>query len=202
MKKRTHHIASVVLVLLLIINSAQAIKIAVKAQLAQWLIHNAWQRGEQSPPWPWADTYPVAKLSVPSHNIEQYVLAGTDGTSLAFGPGWQRASAAFGEGTSLIAGHNDTHFRFLKTLKIGNHIHITAADGKYVNYQISNSYIVDTRQQALIAGSNDNKLLLITCYPFDSVGQNTPLRYVVEAIAVDKTTPEKYMQAIAAQYHF
>ena len=54
--------------------------IQAKAWLAQVLIAQAWQRvlaGEvHAKPWPWADTWPVARLSVPSLGIERYVLEG------------------------------------------------------------------------------------------------------------------------------
>ncbi|MFQ5658816.1 MAG: hypothetical protein ACE5GZ_00200 [Gammaproteobacteria bacterium] len=37
--------------------------------------------------WPWEDTRPVSRLSVPSLGISRIVLAGANGSSLAFGPG-------------------------------------------------------------------------------------------------------------------
>ena len=46
----------------------------VKAGLAQYLLQRAWSRttaGETAAkPWPWADTYPVARLTVPSMRID------------------------------------------------------------------------------------------------------------------------------------
>src|SRR5882762_7872122 len=65
--------------------------IQAKAWLAQSLIAHAWTRtlsGErQAKPWPWADTWPVARLTVPRLGIERYVLAGADGAAMAFAPG-------------------------------------------------------------------------------------------------------------------
>ena len=52
--------------------------IPVKAELAQWLIEESWQSSldgdEPYPPWPWADTRPVAVLTVPARGIRQLVL--------------------------------------------------------------------------------------------------------------------------------
>ena len=60
----------------------QAAYIAAKAELAQVLIGKAWQRtlaGEQAvKPWPWADTWPVARLIMAERDVDLFVLAGAD----------------------------------------------------------------------------------------------------------------------------
>jgi hypothetical protein len=43
--------------------------------------------GETVKPWPWADTWPIARLSAPRHGVDLFVLAGATGRTLAFGPG-------------------------------------------------------------------------------------------------------------------
>lgn len=73
--------------------AADAGWIHAKAALAQWLLERSWQQGlaqgEAPPPWPWADTRPVARLLRPDGGM-QIVLAGDSGRVLAFGPGWAR----------------------------------------------------------------------------------------------------------------
>src|SRR6476620_7642942 len=96
--------------------------IHAKAQLAQYLLQRAWTRtleGERDArPWPWADTWPVARLRVPAHGVDLIVLDGVSGRTLAFAPGHASGSPVPGEmGTSVISGHRDTHFRFLGALK-------------------------------------------------------------------------------------
>ena len=98
----------------------QSFYIHAKAWLAQILLEQAWnkiQQGEtQVKPWPWADTWPVARLQVPSLNIDLFILAGDSARNLAFGPGHNFASAQPGEvGNSIISAHRDTHFSFFKT---------------------------------------------------------------------------------------
>ncbi len=60
-----------------------------KAALAQVLMRQAWSETEFDPvrPWPWAETWPVARLRVPAHGVDQVVLAGDEGAALAFAPG-------------------------------------------------------------------------------------------------------------------
>jgi len=104
--------------LLAIWNVGQGSYIFAKAELAQWLIASAWQQSTSSDrtqikPWPWADTWPVARLEMAKHDIDQYVLAGTSGESLAFGPGHIFASAEPTEqGNTVIAAHRDTLLHF------------------------------------------------------------------------------------------
>src|SRR5215510_8497445 len=64
------------------------IYIRAKAILAQILVRDAWERtlgGERRvKPWPWADTWPVARLEVPEQRVDLFVLAGANGRTIAF----------------------------------------------------------------------------------------------------------------------
>ena len=79
----------------------QGAYIPAKAWLAQELMQRAWLRvsagADRAAPWPWADTWPVARLSAKSHDVDLIVLAGGSGRTLAFGPGHLGASALPGE---------------------------------------------------------------------------------------------------------
>lgn len=182
------HVIGALLVVSLAVNSFQAVYIFAKAQLAQVLIAYSWQQQLNQnqanvPPWPWADTYTAAKLNVPRLNIEQYVLAGSSGNSLAFGPGWLIKSAAIGSGTSIIAGHKDTHFKFLQHLKKGDTITAQARDGRIYSYTVSDASVVNIHNEALSVGDNEQSLILISCYPFNTVRSNNNLRYRIRAVA-------------------
>jgi sortase A len=162
--------------------------IKAKAELAQGLIQMAWQKslasgGEPVKPWPWADTWPVARLKVAAVGVDLYVLAGATGNALAFGPGYETASARPGSpGLSLIGGHRDTHFAFLPRLQAGTAFELHLASGERLNYRVSGNYIADIRRDRPPGGSGDfNELLLVTCYPFDSLRTGGPLRYVISA---------------------
>ncbi len=162
-----------------------------KALLAQHLIKHAWHETledlQQHKPWPWADTWPVGRLRVPSHNIDLYVLAGDSGRTLAFGPGHRSGTALPGEpGTTLISAHRDTHFSFLKKLTTGDELLFQGINGQWQHYWVSNNIIV--HQSDAIADSHENTLALVTCYPFNAIMPGGPLRYVVFA-ETQKMTP-------------
>ena len=115
--------------------------IHAKAVLAQILLETAWVETlnghVEVKPWPWADTWPVSRLTVPRLGIRRIVLAGASGSSLAFGPGLFSGTPLPGStGNTVVAGHRDTHFRFLQDLKPGDAITIQTPDAKLHDYQI------------------------------------------------------------------
>ena len=163
----------------------QAGYLQAKALLAQVLLENAWQRSDAgrtaTRPWPWADTRPVARLQVAALDVDLIVLAGDSGRTLAFGPAWNEASALPGHtGASIVSGHRDTHFAFLRELQIGERIEIEHA-GEHLRYRVSGTRVVDARQTRLATAGDGERLLLVTCWPFDAWVAGGPLRYVVEA---------------------
>jgi sortase A len=162
--------------------------IHAKAALAQALIKRAWAGaqagGEAIRPWPWADTTPVARLSVPELGIDQIVLAGVSGRTLAFGPGHVDGTAAPGApGLAVISAHRDTHFAFLRDIKTGQTVALTDRSGKRHLYRVTDTRVVDSDRMALDATGDTPRLALTTCYPFDATTPGGPMRYVVFAEA-------------------
>ncbi len=164
--------------------------IQVKAVAAQWMLEQAWDNAMEqhslnatSPqkPWPWADTWPVAKLKLGASN-EMIVLDGVSGNALAFGPGRMHGTGQ--DGLVVMAGHRDTHFSTLKTLALGDEISIQSSGGVWTVYRVSDISIVDTNTH-MIDMSTENvaqdQLMLVTCYPFDALQGGGPMRYVVTA---------------------
>ena len=161
-----------------------------KAIVAQKLLDYSWQKTrtlddeeetQNHKPWPWADTWPVAKLIVPQHDIEQIILAGDSGSSLAFGPGLSLAGVAPNTpGTTLISGHRDTHFQFLKDIQLNDTLYLQAAV-QTERYQVYDLQIVDSKNYKVQSHADEQALVLATCYPFDAVTAGGTLRYLVFA---------------------
>jgi sortase A len=184
MASSRRRIAAIVLGVAALLLAIDAGWIHAKAAFAQQLLHGAWSRSQQDglphPPWPWADTHPVARLQLASRNIDQIVLAGDSGRTLAFGPGWAEASVAPGaRGTLVISGHRDTHFAFLRDVQVGEIVSIESADAMR-RYRITGMRVADSRVER-IASDGDDALVLVTCWPFDAVVAGGPMRYVVRA---------------------
>lgn len=175
-----------------------------KAHFAQYLIEQAWAKtlidGQSHKPWSWADTYPVAKLSIeqakrpnhfdgPASNDSLYVLAGASGRNLAFGPALVLSSAPAGaQGNTVIAGHRDTHFAMLNGISVGRRLALQTATGKEIVYQVVATEVVHESQTEFMAATDDNRLTLITCYPFDALQGGAELRFVVQAVPITSPT--------------
>ena len=164
----------------------QGAYIPAKAWLAQELMQRAWTRtggGEvRATPWPWADTWPIARITARSGEVDLIVLAGASGRTLAFGPGHMSVSAMPGEaGNAVIAGHRDTHFQFLKDVQLGELLKVESSKGMRHLYKVVGVDIVDSRKGSLLLDTETAMLSLVTCYPFDARETGGPLRYVVTA---------------------
>ncbi len=160
--------------------------IHAKAILAQLLLETAWTETlngqKEVKPWPWADTWPVSRLIVPRLGISRIVLAGANGSALAFGPGHLFQSAAPGaRGNTVIAGHRDTHFEFLQELRIGDQLELQTANALTLIYQITDTRIVDENDSSFLSSGDKSILTLITCYPFDAIQSGGTQRYLIIA---------------------
>jgi len=178
----------------------QGVYIKVKATLAQHLLEQAWAetQGGRShvKPWAWADTWPLARITVPSQNKSYIMLAGDSGRTLAFGPGHHTGSPLPGDpGNSMISGHRDTHFSFLQYLANGDQIILETSRGKTRSYQVEQRRIMSADNAWVIDDESVSRLTLITCYPFNALQPGTPLRYVITA--VETGAAEKLDESIA-----
>jgi sortase A len=189
-KRRLTLAAALVAAVAGVIYLGQGGYIYLKAQLAQALIERAWQRalaGEAAPrPWPWADTWPVARLEAPAHGVSLFVLAGSSGRTLAFGPGHQAGTPVPGaRGNSVIGGHRDTHLGFLENMIRGDSIRIQRADGVTVEYRVTQLDVLDRRETWVTRNDGGTRLTLITCWPFDALRAGGDERYVVIAMIAE-----------------
>ena len=84
----------------------------------------------------------------------------------------------------MIAGHRDTHFAFLGSLKPGDVLQLQARDGELHDYRVTQTRVVHETDTSVLESRQDPMLTLITCYPFDALVPGGPLRYVVHARGV------------------
>jgi len=167
---------------------ADGLYIKAKAELSQILLKRAFAaelRGEDTKPWPWADFTTEAEVTAPRLGKHAIVLSGASGEALAFGPAWLANTPQPGdEGTSVIAAHRDTHFRWLKDVKPGDEIEVTRRDGKVLTFKAGEGRIVPWDQSGIDPAAQGRHLVLATCWPFGAT-ERGPLRYIVEAELVD-----------------
>jgi sortase A len=162
-----------------------ALYIRVKAALAQALLNRAFATeiaaGAVVKPWPWADTWPTARIEVPRLKARAIVLAGGSGQALAFGPGHLERTPDPGEpGTAVYAAHRDTHFAFLGEIEASDEIVVTRRDRATMRFRVTGTQVVRWDESRIDPAAPGRHLALVTCWPLDSALPG-PLRFVVYA---------------------
>ena len=184
--------------------TGRALYLHAKAELAGVLIRRAWQAtarsGESRPPWPWADTHPVARLRIPRLGYDEIVLEGATPRTLAFGPARLLSGAALGEPGNLeLAGHRTSWFEPLQGVTFGDTIEIEWYDARRSGlrtrtYIVNEIRVVAPEDVSLLAPTSDDALTLVTCYPFGR-SPRSPERFIVRALPV---SPSRLAQASGA----
>jgi sortase A len=167
----------------------QGLWVHAKAILAQVLLERAFAEtlatGRIVKPWPWADTWPIARIEVPRLGKRAIVLHGSSGQALAFGPGHLEGTPDVGEhGIAVYAAHRDTHFAFLGDVQIGDAIHVTRSDGATFQFRVTRTSVVRWDSSNIDPYAEGRALVLSTCWPLDGKF-SSPLRYLVRAEIVD-----------------
>jgi len=157
---------------------------AGKAWLAPILVERAWAAGAEGsvhPPWPGADGKPAGLIEAPRQGIVRYVLSDASMRMLAFGPVAVKTQAG-----EVYFGHNDTHFAFLRHLRKNDSLFITGDDRVRRAYRIIDFQVTeeDAIRVPLEEGNDHDRVVLVTCYPFDALITNSSQRYVVTALAM------------------
>tara|TARA_B110000196_G_C21030685_1_gene607436 strand:- start:278 stop:856 length:579 start_codon:yes stop_codon:yes gene_type:complete len=164
----------------------QGLKIEIKAKIGQILLFSAWHKtirtGMNHQPWPSFDGFPIMRLEIAQHDIDQIVLKGTSGQALAFGPSFHEESFLPHEKKiTIISSHRDSHGIFIKKLQLGEIIKIQDTNNQWHTYTIDDFFIINIQKEKITMDRNEDRLFLITCYPFNTINSGTPMRYIVSA---------------------
>jgi sortase A len=128
----------------------------------------------------------IARIEIPSIEVSEYVVEGTDTGSLRKGPGHYPDTPLPGEpGTAAIAGHRTTYgapFREIDQLDRGQRIVVDMPDGRFV-YRVERTRIVDDQDLSVLEPVGYKRLLLSACHPLYSAAE----RVIVFARQVRRT---------------
>jgi sortase A len=102
------------------------------------------------------------------------------------GPAHLSASAIPGSiGNAVIAGHRDTFFRHIHSLRYGDDIYVLRS-GKRFHYVVRSRKIVEPTDLSVLKETKDGELTLITCYPTHAIGP-APHRLIIVAKLISGT---------------
>jgi len=158
--------------------------------LANNLLHTAWLRtqasGRQVKPWPWASTWPLARLFVPHLNAEQIILSNTSNNGVSsFALGHIDTSVLPGEaGNSVLYAPPQTYVNFLRRLNKGDEIVLESLYSGQWRYRVAAINVVHKTSTDLLKSTSDRRLTVVSCYPCQ--GEISNLRYVVIAEEVER----------------
>lgn len=174
---------------------AKAAYIPAKGVAADILLTRAWERSQSvgAPvlPWPWMDAQPLARLSVPHLGESEIMLDVGTNQALGFAPAHMEQTPRPGEpGLSVIAAHKNTHFAFLEHLRPDDRIEVEGIDGAVDTFKVTHFEIVDKDYSGIDLNTPPAQpsLALVTCYPFNALSYGGPLRYVVYAQKLTRST--------------
>jgi sortase A len=122
----------------------------------------------------------IGRVAVPRLGLSAIVFEGTDDAVLHRGVGHLTGSALPGQpGNVVLAGHRDSFFRDLRNIRKGDLVDVTTAFGTR-SYAVESTEVVDPTEIGVEAPTSAPTLTLITCYPFNFVG-NAPQRFIIRA---------------------
>ncbi len=110
----------------------------------------------------------LARLWIPSINVERLAVHGTSYRNLQGGPGHFLKSALPGHvGNTAFAGHRTTYgapFERLDELQRGDSIWVRTVEGQF-RYEVTEQYVVDPSDVWVVKATDDAVLTLVTCHP-------------------------------------
>lgn len=165
-------------------------QIRARSELAEMLATAAPLRDSGRPP-PVADdggSSLIGVLDIPRVNLSVAVLEGDDDRTLRIAAGHLPGTPLpWDEGNTALAGHRDTFFRPLASVRVGDEIHLATRRGAF-RYRVRRVTVVGPHDVWVLRPSAEATLTLITCYPFYSLGP-APQRFVVHAERVARDAP-------------
>ncbi len=122
----------------------------------------------------------VGKIEIPAVGIATRVLEGDDARILRLSVGHIPGTAVPGpSGNVGLAGHNNTFFRPLQKVKVGDEIRYSTTVGTYT-YRVVSLRVVLPSAIEVLNSTSQPTLTLVTCYPFNSHSP-APQRLIVHA---------------------
>lgn len=116
----------------------------------------------------------VGKIVIPSIDVAEYIVEGTDTENLRKGPGHYPETPLPGDrGTVAIAGHRTTYgapFRKLDELEPGKRIELEMPYGTFL-YRVQRTQVVDNDALWITDRKSYDRLVLSACHPLYSAAQ-------------------------------
>lgn len=122
----------------------------------------------------------IGRIEIPRLGLSTLVVEGTGEPALRRATGHIVGTALPGHSGNIgIAGHRDSFFRPLQTIRRNDVITLATLRGEY-RYRVVSMKIVGPEDVGVLKSTGEEVLTLVTCYPFYFVG-SAPSRFIVRA---------------------
>jgi sortase A len=142
----------------------------------------------------------LGRIEISRIGLTAMIMEGIDNRTLRRAVGHFPGTELPGQqGNFVIAGHRDTFFRPLRNIRVNDEIKLTTLHGSY-RYRVDSTRLTQPEDVSALDNSEDDSIMtLVTCFPFDFVG-NAPQRFVVRAHLISETaTPAVPRKEVATQ---
>ena len=167
-----------------VLGIAKASLMPIKAIVGQHYLEVAWQESlrtnETEKPWKSADFYTIGELKVKRLKISRVILNTISGEAMAWGIGRiNNIKSKSSSGPVILAGHRDSHMKFMYELNVGDKIELIMSDGLMQTYIVSKTEITNKPELEIPESIyKKNSLILTTCWPRKSSKQALQ-RYII-----------------------
>jgi sortase A len=134
---------------------------------------------ERNPPTP-RNGDPIGRMEIPRLRLSVMFVEGVDAGDLRRAAGHIPGTALPGQAGNIgIAGHRDTFFHSLRSVKLGDTVTLETAAGEW-RYRVVSLRVVKPEDVTVLDATHRDALTLVTCFPFHFIGA-APKRFVVRA---------------------
>ena len=128
----------------------------------------------------------IGMLEIPTRGLSAAVVHGDTDEVLRVAIGHLPDTPLPWEGgNTALAGHRDTFFRSLRQVRPDDALWLKTAHGEF-QYRVRQTLVVEPEDVWVLDPTPVATLTLITCYPFNYVG-NAPQRFIVRAERIDRS---------------
>ena len=159
-------------------------KIVAPAALFSILVCANPSRAALSPAESPGSRWTSGRIEIARLGIDAEIREGDDAATLRLSVGHIPGTAVPGDhGNVALAAHRYSHFRGLRNVRCGDEIEVTTPAGEF-RYEVDSIRVVEISQVEVLKPTPDPTLTLVTCFPFDYVG-DAPQRLIVRAHRVE-----------------
>ena len=119
-------------------------------------------------------------VEIPRLKLVSLIRPSSNDFDLARGVGHVEGTAKPGDhGLVALAGHRDSFFRSLREVRIGDTVRVKSPLSLR-SYTVTETKIVEPADLSVLSPAEKDRIVLVTCYPFDFIGA-APQRFIVIA---------------------